>query len=540
MQNPSILDFLNKIAFYIHYLRLGLATNSSSSHSLIFLSKTDYRNVQDEEVIGNEFGWDLFTAASPRAKLDYITLMLIQGLYSYGLKDDEVKPIVQEWLGRDFPVDGSIDHQSLMYIPSEFGGKTPNRQFFEELKDLIMSDNVVIGGGNDNDDDTHPLIKAGNQYLGMGSTTMSYGKYIARKDEMQDYWTLFNPDSGAKVRVSFYKPGTLSRYPSDSDNPQRLGEKLSVTRSATPELVDYKLTDFCSSNCDFCYMSSTINGKHAKYEDVSKTLKALADMQVFEIAYGGGEAIAHPDFLKILQRTRSLGIVPNFTTRNIAWITKPIAKKIMKEVGAFAVSVDNVRQVIKLANSLTEADISKGKVNLHIVLGTISRKEFSRILVIAARKSIRVTLLGYKDVGRGTQFTKIDYSWWLEDIMALRQLEDTSLKFKNRKSGGWKNRQYYMPTLSIDTVIAHDYEKELVNSGIPAWMFHTIDGAFSAYIDGVNNRMGPASYTNFDKLVEFNPNNKKLGKELRNIYQDFDIDERKLSDAGNIMAGERF
>ena len=46
----------------IHNLRLGLATNSSSSHSLIFLAKK--YPVKDHDINDGEFGWNFFTAAS--------------------------------------------------------------------------------------------------------------------------------------------------------------------------------------------------------------------------------------------------------------------------------------------------------------------------------------------------------------------------------------------------------------------------------------------------------------------------------------------
>ena len=290
-----------------------------------------------------------------------------------------------------------------------------------------------------------------------------------------------------------------------------------------------------------CYMGSTVNGKHATYEDISKNLKALANMQVLEVAFGGGEPTSHPDFLKILQLARSLGIVPNFTTRNMAWLNKPIAAKIMKETGAFAVSVDNHKQVIKLAKLLKSAKIANDRVNLHLVLGTVTREEFNKILVVAARKMLRITLLGYKDVERGLEFQKIDYSWWLEDIKKLKDLENEAKEFKYRKSNMfWSQKQRYMPSISIDTVIAHGYQKQIEDSGVPRWMFHTVDGAFSAYIDGVNNRMGPASYNHFDKLTPFNPSDKKLSRELTAIYQNFNIDERDPFNGISVMHGDLY
>ena len=236
----------------IHNLRLGLATNSSSSHSLIFLSKT--KNVKDNYLEGLDFGWNYFTVASNKAKINYITLLLYQGLYGYDLSKDQTVQLVNEWIG-DVP-DGSIDHQSLIYFPAEYGGKKPSREFFEELKNLILSEDVVVGGGNDNDAAPHPLVEAGNKALSVRGTIMSFSKYIARKDEKYDYWTLFNPINGAKARVSFNKPESLSRHVADEDSTY-IGKRLIVTRSSTPELVDYKITDFCSFNCQYCAPAGT-------------------------------------------------------------------------------------------------------------------------------------------------------------------------------------------------------------------------------------------------------------------------------------------
>lgn len=519
---------MQKSPLIIHNIRLGLATNSSSSHSLIFLRKDQIGTIPEEYNGMGEFGWDDFTLVTPESKLDYLAIMLNQSLKALELDDDKRYAILDQWVGlhpiygNTFYEEGYIDHQSANVIPEDPEYHLPDRGIFEELKQLFMRDDVVIAGGNDNSDG-HYLDTENAEKVKLTNTVFSYGhNMLVRKDENQDFWTTFNKQTGAKVRFSFNKPKTLSPgYYYDEDLEER---KLTVSRAATPELCDIKITDWCDIGCKYCYMGSTIKGKHAVYKDVSAMLGALADMKVFEVAFGGGEPTTHPDFIRILRRAHSLGIVPNFTTKNLAWIKNGQHKEILKYAGAFAFSVDNHKQIITLAKELRKAKIKENRVNLHIVMGTIEREEFWRMMAAAARKDLRVTLLGYKKVNRGLNFNMINYDWWFDDLQKLKELDYNSQKFIFRKRPNkWNYSQEYLPTTSIDTVIAKQYESQLLENGIPRWLFHTTDGTFSAYIDSVANKMGPASYIDLDQMVAFDPSKKSLPNDLRKIYQGFDV-----------------
>lgn len=303
---------------------------------------------------------------------------------------------------------------------------------------------------------------------------------------------------------------------------KRIPFKGNVYNLGVPDNHTYFANNFLVHNC---YMASTIKGKHAIYKDVSNTLAALADMRVFEVAIGGGEPTTHPDFIRILRRAHSLGIIPNFTTKSTEWILNGQYKEILKYAGAFAYSVDNHKQIIKFAKVLKAAKIKPQTANLHIVMGTIEREEFWRMLAIAARADFRVTLLGYKEIGRGLNFSPIDYSWWLDDIIKIRDIDHAAPEFVFRKSQWrWGYSQSYLPSISIDTVLAKAYKNELLQKDVPRWLFHTTDGTFSAYIDNVTNKIGPASYMELDQMTDFDPNKKSLANDLRAIYQGFDID----------------
>jgi hypothetical protein len=227
---------------------------------------------------------------------------------------------------------------------------------------------------------------------------------------------------------------------------------------------------------------------------IERVAKALGDARVFEVALGGGETTAHPQFEEILTIFRSYGIVPNFTTKTLDWITdKARFERIMKHTGAFAYSVENADDVVDLVEVLPAAYTQDGKwitggmnhrVTVQHVMGTLEKSEFERLLLTAAASNVRITLLGFKRVGRGATFTPSDYSFWLKSVLSV--LAQHAILEKSGVEGRL--------SVSVDTALAAQYESEMKTSGIPAWCFHTTEGGFSCYLDAVNLRMAPSSY----------------------------------------------
>ena len=174
----------------------------------------------------------------------------------YSTMDTIKRLLVKEWTCVDiteFEYDAgyhtlTIDHQSRPLIPYDYDGNI-NEQFFKEYFDYLQQDNLVILGGNDNDDKPHPLSDNKSADLPLHKE-QDNSSWIARKDQKFDYWVLYNKVNGTKIRFRF-GPG---------DPP---------AKAWAPELVDMKITDFCNMGCQFCYQSSTPNGKHGDYEYIS-------------------------------------------------------------------------------------------------------------------------------------------------------------------------------------------------------------------------------------------------------------------------------
>lgn len=261
-------------------------------------------------------------------------------------------------------------------------------------------------------------------------------------------------------------------------------------KASKPELVDLKITDYCSFNCSFCYQGSSVLGKHAKMENVDFVINELAKAKVFEVAIGGGDPLEYDDIVEVLQKFHAAGIVPNFTTKFPGKLRK-IWPEIEHIVGGFAYSAETPGQIRAAASLFTKGGIPLSKANLHYVMGLGDREHFRNYLEAANEVGLRVTLLGYKTSGRGKDVVPFPYDWWMEEVTDL-------------VSRG------VCPSLSIDTPLAEAYADELP---VDHTHFHTLEGAFSLYIDMVSMEMGASSFDEKEELVPFDSNWRKLYKQ---------------------------
>ncbi len=464
----------------IFNVRKHFATNSSSSHSILCLDKDVTHTISDDCNIG-EYHWDYFTAASSHAKLMYLAGCVKSAYYNFLQHDvpdmhyedrDKLSiektaflfpEIKEEILSQEL----SVDHQSLLLIPENFHSTDLNAEYINDLKNYLLSPSIVIVGGNDNDDEKHHLSTSGlfrpSELEGAPKET---GRYIARKgfivspdgaiDETKSFWSLFSRDSGSKYRLAF----------DDSIE--------NIPKSASPELADVCLTDYCTFGCEFCYQDSTKEGKHASLENIEYIAKELSKAQVYEACAGGGEVTLHPDFARIVDIFHENDIVFNFTTKNLNFFKKEENRKILSKIGAFAFSAEGVDDVEKLKTMITLYPEIEEHASIQYVMGSSSLDDFKALLVSCAENNIKPTLLGYKTQGRGSSFTPFDYSSWLSVVKEVI-------------------KEHYL-SISIDTQLAGQSQREMKKHGIPAYTFHTVEGAHSIYVDAVEKTIAPSSY----------------------------------------------
>lgn len=272
---------------------------------------------------------------------------------------------------------------------------------------------------------------------------------------------------------------------------KRNGTKLRLAlgkydKASKPELVDMKLTDFCSFGCTFCYQGSTLKGKHASMENIEFAINEFKKVGVCEIAFGGGEILEMDNIVEIIQKVHASGIVPNFTTK-LPGRVRAIWDEIGDLIGGFAYSAETSAQVESFAKLMKAGGIPTSKMNLHYVMGLGDRQHFRDYLIKAFDNDLRVTLLGYKTTGRGKDVIPHPYDWWIQEVTSLIN-------------------EGLCPSLSIDTPMAGQYAGEMP---IDSRMFFTSEGQYSMYLDAVSMKFGASSFDALDTLRPFDKNWRK-------------------------------
>ena len=254
--------------------------------------------------------------------------------------------------------------------------------------------------------------------------------------------------------------GMKVRYEYDSSNP--------YVKSTTPELVDVKITNQCPYKCHFCYQSSVPDGLHADIRLIFDTIDMLSELEVFEIAIGGGEPTEHPDFTRILNHCVENSVKPNFTCFGHKWLQdSDIVSAVKRCVGGIGVSVHDDKHFNKY-------DKIKKTVPDQIVMAqhVFGLLPFDKTLELV-RNVEHILFLGYKETGFAVN-SKQPFNFTIDQIVQLFE-ESTSL--------------------SVDTAFVSKYGDVLSGhlNVQPEYMVAR-EGGFSSYIDLVDQKMGPSSY----------------------------------------------
>lgn len=421
-------------------IRLGHATNSSSSHSIILLN----RRQEDYDCYGNEFGWGCFTLGSRAAKAEYFA----QAVYHHYKKTlDEVDAAALTnaafpgyvQCSRSTLNSGYIDHQSMPTFPTPFGSETLQSHLWEWItKNIIENYYVAVLGGNDNDG-THPMRHDGPDVHVPWSQEGYPTKF---RWDPQGYITTFDPATGDRLR--------FSNFP--------------VKYATSPELLDVKITDYCDKGCWFCYQDSSPDGAHASAEALYSIAYMMGELGIFEAALGGGEPTSHPKFDSILRNFKAEGVTPSFSTRSLAWLSdKKIVEAVTECAGAVAFSVENAEEADLWFGAA--ADVKIPHPCIHVILGATSPEELNNILDVSYRRwGTRVVLLAFKPEGRAVNMLPphdVDACW---NVVA-------------------NHRQLERGNIAVDSYLV-PFVPEKIKDADPR-TYEVSDGRFSMYIDAV-------------------------------------------------------
>lgn len=444
-------------------VRLGFATNSSSTHSIVVLGKGD-KKLESRPAEG-WYGWEPFVLTDRGDKLDYLAWQLYFSLVE-DVGHAVAVAVAHEWLGYegDFS-EGCIDHQSQLFFPharerlegpcwGERRGVC--HEFILDFKEFLLREEVIVLGGSDNSDDPPGWNFPDRRYTEYLFSPNTEGQLVVLKIG-PDWWTVINTKTGAKVRLSFAKDPTP------------------LLRSRVPELVDMKITDKCYQGCQFCYQDSKPNGEHADSDVVGGFLWKLGELGTLEVAFGGGEPTKHPDLPKFLNEVRRYGIIPNFSTATLFW-SEALVAAAQEYLGAFALSVEKATDVGRLYEFCRQTGLYG---TAQFVVGAHPPERLFEVARAARDLRITLTLLGFKRVGRGASFEPIEQGEWVEPLLEIG------------------------PRLSVDTSIVAQYGERLVEEGVSDKLMVGSEGCFSMYIDAVARKAAVSSY--HPNLVDCQP-----------------------------------
>jgi radical SAM protein with 4Fe4S-binding SPASM domain len=112
---------------------------------------------------------------------------------------------------------------------------------------------------------------------------------------------------------------------------------------SAPTEVHLSVTERCPVACTGCYLdaSPARQPPEPSHAGLRQALHEAAAMGVFEVAFGGGEAVLREDLLELAAEARDLGLVPNLTTSGFG-VTRERAARMAQLFGQVNVSLDGL------------------------------------------------------------------------------------------------------------------------------------------------------------------------------------------------------
>ncbi len=234
---------------------------------------------------------------------------------------------------------------------------------------------------------------------------------------------------------------------------------------SAPTEVHFAVTNRCAQKCVGCYTNSTIEEKHTlSLEEIKSKLDLLNEMNIFHIAFGGGEAFERDDFHEIVLYCRRIGITPNLTTHGQS--LKKEHLKTYKELGQVNISIDGIGKYYNINGRDGCFDIADSTIETLVDAGitvgintVVSKKNFHRIVDVvkyAEKRGVNeVEFLKYKPYGRGSS----GYNHFGLTQKMIRTFYPTVVKLSKKYSVELKIDCSFIPSMVYHKPPADDLDK---------------------------------------------------------------------------------
>lgn len=486
---------------YLKNFRRGLATNSSSTHSLIYRNEGELFKDLDIFELDYYDRFDSTIAASREAKIKYVLAAI---MYNEPLVKimSSIYPEMKQYFPKIKDAFKDRDSDAFgMYCRGSLDFTGNIEASVDYLKNVIENKEIIIVGGSDEADFVYDTIsghvecpdpdmvtygsrsgnfgvtKNGNYWVGYGDT---HDRVIVDKEDMDHYDTRVIKDSFCgRIRFATSEDEIVPEY---------------------PELIDLRITNKCDNGCPFCFMDSDMKGEHADIRFLLyRVVYPMGEPDVTkrhrcEFSIGGGSVILYPELERLLMEIHQRGHIANVT------ININDCEKIMNDerlarifrlyvdgIGVSVFKAEDVKILSKFYQFFNKDRYSSETGFKHIVAHIIPE-----MIGVKTTKAIKTAVdedkdmwcnflyLGYKTNGRGAnvkakEFTKDE----------LDELFD---------------RAY----AHIDTTFANRYWWYIKDHFSTGQTITLNEGEFSMYVDGVEEKAYKSSYQ-LDKPYDMKP-----------------------------------
>ena len=473
---------------YLKNFRKGYATNSSSTHSIIYRNKDEM--FEDLNIFELDFydRFDNTIAASREGKIKYIAaniffnkkLFEIMCLYYPEMKqyEEKAKYITENTLkvlNNEITYDDFYEKKFGMYDRGAlyFSNSKNLEANIDYLRNIIDNDDIIIVGGSDEGDFVYYTIENHKELPKPEEIDLyrTKGKGIFKNG---NYWVGYGSYKGGRLRFATTNHNCIPSY---------------------PELIDLKITNKCNNNCKFCYMDSNKDGQHADLNFLKRIINKIStnDFDTYdkriEFSIGGGDILLYPQLEELFSFITKQGHIVN-TTINAKDAPKVaedkklfgIFKNYVKGIGVSVNNEEDIPKILQLRNKLTAKNNDFKQITIHIIpelLGT--EKTIELIKKVKSHNFYSILLLGYKTNGRGKTQNHSDFT---DD--ELEQIFDGNY------------------SINVDTTFANKYYNWLKDNFETEHTLTLNEGEYSMYIDGVTKKAYKSSYQ-LDKPYNIEP-----------------------------------
>lgn len=245
-----------------------------------------------------------------------------------------------------------------------------------------------------------------------------------------------------------------------------------------PECIDLNITNWCDQGCKFCYQNATKHGIFANYRKFLPLLNSIHPYT--EIAVNGNN-ISNPFFINFLNYMYTRKVIVNTTVNfhhalnNLDYIEYLFKENLINSLGLSVPDKLTLTEINTFYSSFKGNSYSwyKDRIVWHTIAGITSPNTFN---ILSNLQDEKVLILGYKNIGRGSIYSKNNLNEINQKIKSLKLMLFT----------------YNFKVLSFDNLALKQLN---IKEHIPNWekFYMGDDGKFSFYIDLVKEKFYKSS-----------------------------------------------